>query len=159
MAAQCGALVGGVLIILGMALGLTNYLVDVQWPDHAVAWATGAIHSRWVFLLVLNALLLAVGALMEIWSAIVVLPPLLVPVGHAFGIDPVHLGVIFLANLELGYLTPLVGINIFYASSRFERPILDVCRAVLPLFPILALGVLITTYVPWLSTALPGLLH
>jgi len=159
VAAQCGALVGGVLIILGMALGLTNYLVDVQWPDHAVAWATGAIHSRWVFLLALNALLLAVGALMEIWSAIVVLPPLLVPVGHAFGIDPVHLGVIFLANLELGYLTPLVGINIFYASSRFERPILDVCRAVLPLFPILALGVLITTYVPWLSTALPGLLH
>jgi len=88
-----------------------------------------------------------------------VLPPLLVPVGLAFGIDPVHLGVIFLANLELGYLTPLVGINLFYASSRFDRPILEVCRAVLPLFPVLAFGVLVTTYVPWLSTILPRLVH
>jgi len=157
--AGCGALVGGVLLILGVALGLTNYLVDIQWPDHAVAWATGAIHSRWLFLLSLNGLLLLVGALMEIWSAIVVLPPLLVPVGLAFGVDPVHLGVIFLANLELGYLTPLVGINLFYASSRFDRPILEVCRAVLPLFPVLAFGVLVTTYVPWLSTVLPRLIH
>ena len=157
--AGCGALVGGVLLILGVALGLTNYLVDIQWPDHAVAWATGAIHSRWLFLLSLNGLLLLVGSLMEIWSAIVVLPPLLVPVGLAFGIDPVHLGVIFLANLELGYLTPLVGINLFYASSRFDRPILEVCRAVLPLFPVLAFGVLVTTYVPWLSTVLPRLVH
>jgi C4-dicarboxylate transporter, DctM subunit len=157
--AECGALVGGVLLILGVALGLTNYLVDIQWPDRAVGWATGAIHSRWMFLLALNALLLVVGALMEVWSAIVVLPPLLVPVGLAFGVDPVHLGVIFLANLELGYLTPLVGINLFYASSRFDRPILEVCRAVLPLFPILALGVLATTYLPWLSTVLPRLFN
>lgn len=157
--AECGALVGGVLLILGVALGLTNYLVDIQWPDRAVAWATGFIQSRWVFLLALNGLLLLVGSVMEVWSAIVVLPPLLVPVGLAFGIDPVHLGVIFLANLELGYLTPLVGINLFYASSRFDRPILEVCRSVLPLIPVIALGVLIITYVPWLSTALPSLIH
>ena len=157
--AQCGALVGGVLLILGVALGLTNYLVDIEWPSRAVEWTTRTIESRWVFLLALNALLLAVGCLMEVWSAIVVLPPLLVPVGLAFGVDPIHLGVIFLANLELGYLTPLVGVNLFFASSRFGKPILEVGRAVLPLFPVLALGVLLITYVPWLSTALTGLIR
>jgi len=154
---QCGSLVGGVLLILGVALGLTNYLVDVEWPDHAVAWATHSIHSQWVFLLALNALLLLVGCVMEIWSAIVVLPPILVPLGIAFGLNPVHLGVIFLANLELGYLTPLVGVNLFYASARFNKPILEVCRDALPLIPVLALGVLAITYLPWLSTALSAL--
>lgn len=156
---HCGALVGGVLLILGVALGLTNYLVDVEWPDRAVAWATGSIHSQWLFLLALNALLLLVGCVMEIWSAIVVLPPVLVPLGAAFGLNPVHLGVIFLANLELGYLTPLVGVNLFYASARFNKPILEVCRDALPLIPILAAGVLAITYLPWLSTLLSGLVH
>src|SRR5262249_39275309 len=145
---ECGALVGGVLLILGVALGLTNYLVDIEWPDYAASWAKQTIHSRGVFLLTLNALLLLVGCVMEIWSAIVVLPPLLVPMGVAFGIDPVHLGVIFLANLELGLLTPLVGVNLFYASARFNKPVLEVCRDVLPLLPILALGVLAITYLP-----------
>jgi len=157
MMSDCGALVGGVLLILGVALGLTNYLVDVEWPDHAVAWATQSIHSRWLFLLALNALLLVVGCVMEIWSAIVVLPPLIVPVGLAFGLAPVHLGVIFLANLELGYLTPLVGVNLFYASARFGKPILEICRDVLPLLPLLILSVLAITYIPWLSTFLPAL--
>jgi tripartite ATP-independent transporter DctM subunit len=154
---DCGSLVGGVLLILGVALALTNYLVDIEWPDHAVDWATHAIHSRWLFLLALNALLLLAGCVMEIWSAIVVLPPVLVPLGVAFGVDPVHLGVIFLANLELGYLTPLVGINLFYSSARFNKPILEVCRDVLPLVPVLALGVLAITYLPWLTTALAAL--
>ena len=156
---ECGALVGGVLLILGVALALTNYLVDIQWPDRAVAWATHSIHSRGVFLLALNGLLLLAGCLMEIWSAIIVLPPLVVPIGLAFGVDPVHLGVVFLANLELGYLTPLVGVNLFYASARFNKPILEVARDVLPLIPLLALGVLAITYLPWLSTTLPALLR
>jgi tripartite ATP-independent transporter DctM subunit len=156
---DCGALVGGVLLILGVALGLTNYLVDAEWPSRATDWATQAIHSRWLFLLALNGLLVLVGCVMEIWSAIVVLPPLIVPIGLAFGVDPVHLGVIFLANLELGYLTPLVGINLFYASARFDKPILEVCRDVLPLLPILIASVLAITYLPWLSTWLPALLH
>jgi C4-dicarboxylate transporter, DctM subunit len=156
---ECGALVGGVLLILGVALGLTNYLVDIEWPDRATAWAIHSIHSPWLFLLAINGLLLLAGCVMEIWAAIVVLPPLLVPIGLAFGIDPVHLGVIFLANLELGYLTPLVGVNLFYASARFNKPILEVCRDVLPLWPILLLGVLAITYIPWLSTLLPSLLH
>ena len=112
-----------------------------------------------MFLLALNGLLLLVGCLMEIWSAIVVLPPVLVPLGVAFGLNPVHLGVIFLANLELGYLTPLVGVNLFYASARFNKPILEVCRDALPLIPVLALGVLAITYVPWLSTALAALVR
>jgi tripartite ATP-independent transporter DctM subunit len=154
---HCGALVGGVLLILGVALALTNYLVDVEWPDRAVIWATHSIHSRWLFLLALNAVLLLVGCVMEIWSAIVVLPPVLVPLGLAFGLDPVHLGVIFLANLELGYLTPLVGVNLFYASARFNKPILEVARDVLPLVPILAAGVAAITYLPWLTTALAAL--
>jgi TRAP-type C4-dicarboxylate transport system permease large subunit len=100
--------------------------------------------------------LLLAGCVMEIWAAIVVLPPLLLPIGTAFGIDPLHLGVIFLANLELGYLTPLVGINLFYASARFDKPVMQVCRDVLPIWPVLVAGVLIVTYVPWLTTALPG---
>jgi C4-dicarboxylate transporter, DctM subunit len=154
---QCAALVGGVLLILGVALGLTNYLVDVEWPDRAVEWVTRSIHSQWLFLLALNGLLLLVGCVMEIWAAIVVLPPVLVPLGIAFGLNPVHLGVIFLANLELGYLTPLVGVNLFYASARFDKPILEVCRDALPLIPVLALGVLAITYLPWLSTALSAL--
>jgi tripartite ATP-independent transporter DctM subunit len=156
---DCGALVGGVLLILGVALGLTNYLVDAEWPSRATEWATQSIHSRALFLLTLNGLLLLAGCLMEIWSAIVVLPPLLVPTALAFGVDPVHLGVIFLANLELGYLTPLVGINLFYASARFDKPVLEVCRDVLPLLPILVASVLAITYLPWLSTALPALLR
>ena len=156
---DCGALVGGVLLILGVALGLTNYLVDAEWPSRATDWVTGSIHSRWLFLLALNALLVLVGCVMEIWSAIVVLPPLLVPIGLAFGVNPVHLGVIFLANLELGYLTPLVGINLFYASARFDRPVLEVCRDVLPLLPILIASVLAITYLPWLSTWAQALGH
>jgi len=154
---ECGALVGGVMLILGVALGLTNYLVDIQLPERIVGWATQTIHSKWVFLLALNGLLLVVGCLMDIFSAIVVVAPLVVPIGLAFGVDPVHLGVIFLANLEIGYLTPPVGVNLFYASSRFGKPITEVCRSVAPLLPILALGVLAITYAPWLSTALPAL--
>lgn len=153
---ECGALVGGVLLILGVALGLTNYLVDIQLPDKVVSWATQTIQSKWLFLLALNVLLLAVGCLMDIFSAIVVVAPLVVPIGLAFGLDPVHLGVIFLANLELGYLTPPVGINLFYASSRFNKTITEVCWSVAPLLPILTMGVLVITYVPWLSTALPA---
>jgi tripartite ATP-independent transporter DctM subunit len=156
---ECGALVGGVLLILGVALGLTNYLVDAEWPSRATDWSTQAIHSRWLFLLALNGLLVLVGCVMEIWSAIVVLPPLIVPIGLAFGVNPVHLGVIFLANLELGYLTPLVGINLFYASARFNKPVLEVARDVLPLLPLLIAGVLAITYLPWLSTWLPGLVR
>jgi C4-dicarboxylate transporter DctM subunit len=154
---ECGLLVGGVLLILGVALGFTNYLVDAQIPDRAADWAQQVIPSRWLFLLMLNLFLVLVGCLMEIFAAIVVVVPLLVPVGAAFGLDPVHLGVIFLANMELGFLTPLVGINVFFASYRFGKSIGEVCRAVASYFVVMAAGVLAITYLPGLSTALSGL--
>ena len=155
---ECVTVIGGVLIILGVAVGLTNYLVGVQLPAKLLEWARGHITSRVMFLLVLNLFLLAVGWLMEIFAAIAVVVPLIVPLGAAFGIHPVHLGIIFIANLELGFLTPLVGLNIFLASYRFRRPILEVCAAALPMMGILGIGVLVITYVPWLTTGLLSLL-
>jgi len=152
---ECGLLVGGVLLIQGVALGFTNYLVDAEVMSHATEWATSTIHSRWVFLLALNLFLLVVGCLMEIYAAIVIQAPLLVSIGSAFGIDPVHLGIIFLANLELGYLTPPVGLNLLLSSYRFHKSVPEVLRAVLPLTLVLAGGVLLITYVPALTTALP----
>jgi TRAP-type C4-dicarboxylate transport system permease large subunit len=128
--------------------------VDAQIPDRAVEWVTEHIRSPWVFLLALNGFLLLVGCVMDIFSAIVVITPLIVPIGLAFGIHPVHLGMIFLANLELGYLTPPIGLNLFFSSYRFGRPILEVCRSVMPLFFALCLGVLAISYVPWLSTGM-----
>jgi tripartite ATP-independent transporter DctM subunit len=151
---ECGLLVGGVLLILGVALGFTNYLVDAQIPDKAIEWAQGTLHSRLAFLLALNVFLLVVGCVMDIFSAIVVVVPIIVPVALAFGVDPVHLGIVFLANMELGYLTPLVGMNVFFASYRFGKPVLEVCRAVLPFLAVLLVGVLLVTYVPWLTSAL-----
>jgi len=109
---QCGILVGGVLLILGVALGFTHYLVDAQLPDQMVEWATKTLTAKWVFLLALNLVLLVVGGLVEIYAAIVVVVPLLVPIGVAFGLDPIHLGIIFLANMELGFLAPPVGLNL-----------------------------------------------
>ncbi len=153
---ECAVVIGGVLVILGVAVGLTNYLVGVQLPAKLVEWVRAHIESRIAFLLVLNVFLLIVGWFMEIFAAIVVVVPLIVPLGAAFGINPVHLGIIFVSNLELGFLTPLVGINIFLASYRFKRPVLEVCRATLPFMAILGIGVLVITYVPWLTTGLLG---
>jgi C4-dicarboxylate transporter, DctM subunit len=155
---ECGLLVGGVLLILGVAMGLTNYLVIEQVPDRLVEWSTESIHSRWLFLLLLNVLLLVVGCLMDVYSAIAVVAPLMIPVGLQFGVDPVHLGIIFLANLELGYLTPPVGMNLFLASYRFNKPVPEVMRSVLPMLVVLLVGVLLITYVPALTTTLPNLL-
>jgi tripartite ATP-independent transporter DctM subunit len=156
---ECGLLVGGVLLILGVALGFTNYLADAQIPDRAIEWATGTLESRIAFLIALNVFLLLVGCVMDIFSAIVVVVPIIVPVAHAFGVDPVHLGIIFLANMELGYLTPLVGMNVFFASYRFGKPVLEVCRAVLPFLAVLLVGVLVVTYVPALTTLLQPLVR
>jgi TRAP-type C4-dicarboxylate transport system permease large subunit len=120
-----------------------------------VDWTLRAIKSPWVFLLVLNLWLLIVGCLMDIYSAIVIQVPLLVPIGLAFHIDPVHLGIIFLANLEIGYLTPPVRLNLFLSSYRFKKPLPEVTRAALPIAMVLLAAVLVITYVPALTTALP----
>ncbi len=153
---ECGLLIGGVLLILGVAMGFTNYLVIEEIPDRAVEWVTTSIHSRWAFLLALNLMLVMVGCLMDVFSATIVVVPLIVPLGQAFGIDPVHLGIIFLANLELGYLTPPVGMNLFLSSYRFGKPVGEVARAALPMLGVLFVGVLLITYVPILTTWLPG---
>jgi tripartite ATP-independent transporter DctM subunit len=152
---ECGLLVGGVLLILGAAMGLTNLLITEHVPDRLTEWISTAIESKWLFLLALNVFLLAVGCLMDIFSAIIVVAPLVVPVALAFGVDPVHLGIILLANLELGYLTPPVGLNLFMSASRFHRPVLEVARASLPMLAVLAIGVLLITVFPQLSLALP----
>jgi tripartite ATP-independent transporter DctM subunit len=155
---DCALLIGGVLIILGVAMGLTNYMVDAQIPDRMVDWVGGRIASPLIFLLGLNLFLLAVGCVMDVFSAIVVVVPLIVPLGAAFGIDPIHLGIIFVANLELGYLTPPVGLNLFLSAYRFEKPLLEIWRAALPMLAILAIGVLLITYVPGLTLGLLSLL-
>ena len=148
---ESAVVVGALLVVMGVALGLVSYMVDAEIPQLAAEWVQSAIHSKLVFLLVLNGILLVVGALMDIFSAIVVVVPLIVPMGAAFGIDPVHLGVIFLANLELGYLTPPVGMNLFLSSLRFQKPLLQICRTVIPFLFIFALWVLVITYAPALT--------
>jgi tripartite ATP-independent transporter DctM subunit len=155
---NCTVLLGGVLIILGVAKGLTNYLVDAMIPAQLLAWVEAHVESRLVFLLALNLFLLLVGCLMDIFSAIVVVVPLIEPIGEAFDIHPVHLGIIFVANLELGYLTPPVGLNLFLASYRFEKPLLMVYRAAVPALLILGLGVLMITYVEGFTLGLLRLL-
>jgi tripartite ATP-independent transporter DctM subunit len=152
---ECGLLVGGVLLILGVALGFTYYLIDAQFPDQLVAWSTKAITSRWIFLLGLNFVLLFVGGLVEIYAAIIVVVPLLVPIGVAFGIDPIHLGIIFLANMELGFLAPPVGLNLLLSSYRFNKPMMEVTRATFPMLLVLIIGVLLITYIPAVTTFLP----
>ena len=150
-------LIGGVLLILGAALGLTNYLIFADVPGMAIDWVQSFVASPLFFLLLLNIFLLIVGCLMDIYSAIVVVVPLVAPLGLAFGIDPLHLGVIFLTNLELGYLTPPVGMNLFLASYRFKRPLGEVYRASVPFLLIRAGAVLLVTYIPYLTLALPEL--
>lgn len=153
--AECGLLVGGVLLVLGVALGFNNLLVDARIPELAVDWATGALASRWAFLAAMNAVLVLAGCLLDIFSAIVVLVPLLVPLGTAFGVDPLHLGIIFLVNMELGYLTPPVGMNLFFAAVRFGRPLPEVFAAAAPFAAVLAIAIFLVTCLPWIATALP----
>ena len=152
---ECALLIGGVLLILGVAMGLTKYFVLADVPTRGAEWIRQSVHSPWVFLLLLNLFLLVVGCLMDIYSAIVVVVPIIVPMGLAFGIDPVHLGIVFLANLELGFLTPPVGMNLFLASYRFNKPMSEVTRSILPMLGVLLIGVLLITYVPALTTWLP----
>ena len=143
-----------VLIILALANGLSYYIIDAQIPTKLAAWVESAIASKYVFLLLLNLALLVVGCFMDIYSAILVVVPLIIPLGNLYGIHPVHLGIIFLANLELGYLTPPVGLNLFLASYRFNEPMPKVYRDVLVFLAIMLGAVLLITYVPLLTTAL-----
>jgi tripartite ATP-independent transporter DctM subunit len=158
VATECLTIVGGVLIILAAAVGLTDFMIISQIPTRLLEWTQTYVESAFTFLLILNLFLLVVGALIDIFSATVVVVPLILPLGAYFGIHPVHLGIIFIANLELGYLTPPVGLNLFLSSYRFKKPVLEVARASLPMLGILGLGVLLITYLPWLTTGLLALL-
>jgi len=148
-------IIGGVLAILAMAKALSYAIVDSRLPENFTFWVQGAIQSKYVFLLLLNIALLVLGSVMDIFSAILVVFPLVVPLGHAYGIDPVHLGIIFIINLQVGFLTPPVGLQLFLASYRFEQPFGRVCRCVLPYIIIQFAIVLLVTYLPLLSTWLP----
>ncbi len=152
---ECGLLVGGVLLILGTAMGLTNLLITEHVPDRLTVWVGQAIESPWLFLVMLNLIMIVLGCLIEIFSAIIVVAPLIVPVAAAFGVDPVHLGVIMLASLELGYLMPPIGLNLLMSATRFRRPMLEVAWATLPMMLVLAIGVALITAFPQLTLALP----
>ncbi|MBV5296774.1 MAG: TRAP transporter large permease subunit [Rhodoferax sp.] len=156
--ADCTQIIGGVMLILGMALGLTNYLVDSGLPNDAIDWVQGIIPDKVLFLLALNVFLLAAGALMEIYAAIVFLVPLLLPVALSYGIDPVHFGIIFLANMEMGFLAPPAGMNLYFASAMFGKTIPYVARSVLPAVLAMFFGTLAISWIPVLSTGLPRLL-
>jgi C4-dicarboxylate transporter, DctM subunit len=144
-------LVGAILMIIGVAMGLTNFLVDQEVPLRLFEFTREFITSPVMFLVVLNLFLIVVGMMMDIFSAIIVVVPLIAPIAQAYGINPVHLGIIFLTNLEIGYLTPPVGLNLFISSLRFNRPVFSVVRATLPYIGILLVALLLITYVPELS--------
>jgi len=147
-------IIGGVLSILALSKALSDYIVFTQAPANIAVWMKSAISSKFVFLLLLNLSLLVVGCLMDIFSAILIVLPLIVPLGHIYGINPVHLGIIFIVNLEVGYITPPVGLNLFLASFRFKKPFIDICRYVSPFLLVRIVVVLLVTYMPWLSTFL-----
>lgn len=152
-------IIGGVLVILAVSQALQFYIVDARVPEMLTEWVTGRVTSPLVFLLLLNLILLVVGCLMDIYSAIMVVLPLIVPLGAAFGIHPVHLGIIFIINMELGFMTPPVGLNLFLASYRFKKPFLTICKDVLPFLGIQILIVLLITYVPILTTGILNFIH
>ncbi|MCL2044647.1 MAG: TRAP transporter large permease subunit [Treponema sp.] len=155
--AKAVPIIGGVLLILAMAQALSYAIVSSGIPENFSSWMQGTVQSKFVFLLLLNFALLFVGCVMDIFSAILVILPLVIPLGYAYGIDPVHLGIIFLINLEAGFLTPPMGMNLFLASYRFEQPFMRVARYIVPYLIIRLAIVLLVTYIPWLTTWLPGL--
>lgn len=157
IAASSMILVGGVLIVLACALGLTNYLVDEQVPMKILGFMRQFITSKFMFLAVLNIFLLVVGCLMDIFSAIIIVVPLIVPIAKEFGVNPIHLGVIFLTNLEIGYIHPPLGLNLFISSLRFKKSILELSLSVLPFLAVLLVALVIITYCPSLSLWLVGL--
>ncbi|OUV12118.1 MAG: C4-dicarboxylate ABC transporter [Alphaproteobacteria bacterium TMED87] len=147
-------MVGGILLILGVSLAFTNYLIDAQIPQYLFTSTQSFITNKYTFLILLNLLLLALGAILDIFSALVIMVPLIVPLALGFGVDPVHLGIIFLANMQIGYFTPPIGMNLFIASYRFKRPIMELYSATLPFMIVLLSALLLITYFPELSLIL-----
>jgi C4-dicarboxylate transporter, DctM subunit len=151
--AESMRLVGAILVILGASLALSNWLIDSGMPDKLFAFMQAHVHSILVFLILLNVLLLFVGMLLDVFSAVVILTPLLLPVAMQYGIHPVHFGIIMLANMQIGYFTPPVGMDLFIAAYRFNKPFLSLVRACIPFFFLMGLAVLLITWFPQLSLA------
>lgn len=143
--------VGGIFVILGSAMGLTNYLVDEQIPMKILDWMRMYVKEKWLFLLLLNVFLILVGAVLDVFSALIVVLPLVIPIAKEFGIDPIHMAMIFLVNLEIGYSAPPAGINLFIASFRFRKPVMSLAKSALPFLIVLIIGLMIITYIPELS--------
>ncbi len=152
--AESMTLVGGILVIIMCSFGFVNYLIDAEVPMRILAWMQQYISSKYTFLLILNVFLLIVGCLMDIFSALIVVVPLIAPVATGFGVDPVHLGIVFLTNLEIGYLTPPVGLNLFISSYRFQQPVLKLYSASVPFLLLMLVALVVITYVPALSLTL-----
>lgn len=152
--AKSMVLFGGILVILAASMASTNYLIDQEVPNRIFEFISGYIDSKYTFLLLLNVFLLIVGAMLDIFSALVLVVPLILPIAEAYGVDPIHLGIIFLTNLQIGYCTPPVGLNLFLASYRFKKPIVELYRSTLPFLGLLAITLVIITYFPWLSSVL-----
>ena len=142
---------GGILLILGVSLAFTNYLIDAEVPQALFSWISEFIESKFAFLFLLNVVLLLLGAILDIFSALVIMVPLILPLAISFGVDPVHLGIIFLANMQIGYFTPPIGMNLFIASYRFRKPISEIYRATLPFMGVLLIVLILITYVPEIS--------
>ena len=144
-------MVGGILLILGVSLAFTNYLIDAEVPQALFSWISEFIESKFAFLFLLNVVLLLLGAILDIFSALVIMVPLILPLAISFGVDPVHLGIIFLANMQIGYFTPPIGMNLFIASYRFKKPISEIYRATLPFMGVLLIVLILIAYVPEFS--------
>ncbi|MGK7296997.1 MAG: TRAP transporter large permease [Candidatus Wenzhouxiangella sp. M2_3B_020] len=154
--AEAMVLVGAILVVLGVSMASTNIMIDTQVPQRLFDTVEPWISNKWMFLLVINVLLLIVGMILDIFAALVIMAPLIIPIALAFGVDPVHLGIVFLANLQIGYCTPPVGINLFLASHRFDKDILVIYRSTLPFLGWLLVALLIITWWPGLSLWLAG---
>ena len=147
-------MVGGILLILGVSLAFTNFLIDAEIPQMLFDWISEYVSGKITFLILLNIILLVLGAILDIFSALVIMIPLIVPVALRFGIDPIHLGIIFLANMQIGYFTPPIGMNLFIASFRFDRSITELYRATIPFMLVLLVALGLITYVPAISLGL-----
>jgi len=152
--AESATLVGGILVIIMCSFGFVNYLIDAEVPMRILDWMQQYVNNKYTFLLILNVFLLVVGCLMDIFSALIVVVPLVAPVAVGFGVDPVHLGIIFLTNLEIGYLTPPVGLNLFISSYRFRQPVVKLYSASVPFLLLMLAALVVVTYAPALSLLL-----
>jgi tripartite ATP-independent transporter DctM subunit len=156
--AESATLVGGILVIIMCSFGFVNYLIDAEVPMRILEWMQQYVTSKYTFLLILNLFLLVVGCLMDIFSALIVVVPLVAPVAMGFGVDPVHLGIVFLTNLEIGYLTPPVGLNLFISSYRFQQPVVKLYGASVPFLLLMLVALVVITYAPALSLTLVDVL-